>query len=468
MGRTAVQHLLQTRTFWLGATSLLLATITYLALPPDCPEPARRTAFIFVLAALFWALEIIPLYATSLLVVLLEVFLLGRPGGVLEMDRSGYQEFLVPFSSPVVILFFGGFTLAAALHKFAIDRVVARRILSWFGRSPFCLLAGFISTTAVLSMWLSNTATTAMMIVMIRPLIDQLDRDDPYRTGLVLSIPVGANVGGIATPVGTPPNAIALGILSEQGIHLNFVSWMAMAVPLATLILLIATVIIYLVYPSRFAQVELNISDRDHVGTKAKGVSVIATITVLLWLTSGLHQIPEALVALLAAGLLAMFGFLSKDDFKNIDWDILILMWGGLALGKGMEIGGLADWIVSLPIFGTHGFALFVVVCVVALALSTFVSNTATANLLIPLVISIPDESQIMLAIAVALSCSFAMALPVSTPPNALAFSTGTIRSKDMIRIGVPISVFSVILVLLGFKFVINVVFQMPGSADPL
>ena len=232
------------RNIKLGILSLFIAGFVYLALPETCLEPARRTAFIFVLAALFWAFEIIPLYATSLGVVLMLILGLARPGGVLDMDQNGYKIFLLPFSSPVVMLFFGGFMLAAAMHKYGVDHLLAKWLLKLFGNRPYFVMLGFMVTTACLSMWLSNTATAAMMIVMVGPLLSCLDSDDAFRKALALSIPFGANIGGIGTPVGTPPNAIAVGILSDHGIHLNFLSWMLMAVPLASVILILTSVIL--------------------------------------------------------------------------------------------------------------------------------------------------------------------------------------------------------------------------------
>ncbi len=454
-----VSELLRTKTALKTAIALISAVAVYFFLPESCPEAARRVAFIFVFAAMFWALEIIPLYATSMLVVLMSIFMLTRPGGILDMDRTGYQQFLVPFASPVIILFFGGFVLATALHKYGIDRLIAQRLMRVFGKRPFWVMVGLMGTTAFLSMWMSNTATAAMMIVMVRPLYEQLDKDDPFRVSLVLSIPFGANIGGIGTPVGTPPNAIALGILAQHDVHINFVKWMMMAVPLAIILLAVTAAVLFYMFRPKHHEVHLEIAQVAHMGYRAKLVMAIGVFTVLLWLTSEFHKIPEALVGLLAAGMYAASGLLNKDDFKNIDWDVLILMWGGLALGLAMGISGLSDWIVSLPIFDRTGFLLFVIACVLAVFMSTVMSNTATATLLIPIVIILPGGDPVMLAITVALSCSFAMALPVSTPPNAIAFASNIIRSQDMFRAGTLISIVSLIVLLMGYNYILPLIF---------
>ena len=439
--------------------SICVGIGVYALLPESASEAARRAAFIFVFAAAFWSLEIIPLYATSMVVVLLNVFMLARPGGVLDMDASGYQTFLVPFASPVIMLFFGGFVLAAVMHKYELDRLIARQLVRWFGQKPFWVMTGMMLTTAFLSMWMSNTATAAMMIGLVRPLSEQLDADDPFRTGLVLSIPFGANIGGIATPVGTPPNAIAMGILAQHDIHLNFLDWMKMAVPLSLVLLAVVAGVLHVLFRPKYREVKLEIAGGRSLDRRAVGVIVVALLTVGLWLTSGQHGIPEALVGLLAAGLYAATGLMDKDDFKNLEWDVLILMWGGLALGRGMEISGLSEWVVTLPIFEFSGILLVAVAALVALLMSTVMSNTATATLLIPIMIVIPTSNPIVLAINVALACSFAMALPVSTPPNAIAFASRMIRSQDMLRAGALISLLSWLLLLPGYHMMLSMAF---------
>jgi solute carrier family 13 (sodium-dependent dicarboxylate transporter), member 2/3/5 len=435
---------------------LACALAVYLVLPESCPEAARRTAFVFVLAGLFWALELIPLYATSLITVLLLIFFLCRPGGILGMDQSGYTMFLVPFSSPIIMLFFGGFVLSEAMHKYHVDRLITNRMLRYFRSSPYSILLGFMASTAFLSMWLSNTATTAMMIAMVGPLLKDLDADDPLRKSLALGIAFSANIGGIGTPVGTPPNAIALGILREHDIFLTFLGWMRMAIPLVVILLFAASGILYFLFRPKHTQVRLLLRTEKPLDNKGKLAAWIALFTVAMWLTAGWHHIPVAVTGLLAAGLLGGMHLLDRDDLKRIDWDVLVLMWGGLALGKGIEVSGLAHWLLGLPLFDQQGFVLVGTFCVLAATLSMFISNTAAANLIVPLAVSIPGENVVVLAIVVALSCSFGMVLPISTPPNALAFSSKAFSSREMAKAGLLICVSAITLLLLGYKFVLG------------
>jgi sodium-dependent dicarboxylate transporter 2/3/5 len=179
-------------------------------------------------------------------------------------------------------------------------------------------------------------------------------------------------------------------------------------------------------------------------------------LTVFLWLSSGWHGIPESVVSLLAVGLFVGLGFLSREDINGLHWDILILMWGGLALGKAMEISGLGQWVVGLPLFAQEGFGLVATFCLLTVVVSIFVSNTPTANLLVPLAMSVPGGDRLLLAVVVALSASFDMLLPISTPSNALAFSTRIISVKDMLKSGFVIVVAAIVLVLAGYRFFIT------------
>ena len=441
----------------LAAVSLVIAGSAYFFLPASCPQAARRMAFIFVIAAFFWAFEIVPLHATSFFVILLEILLLTKRGGT-DLD---YQVFLIPFSNPIIFLFLGGFTLAAALHKYQLDRELAERLLSIFGKNPFWVMLGFMMTTAFFAFWMSATATTAMMLILIAPLLSQTEADDPFRKALVLSIPFGARIGGLCTPIGTPPNAIAVGILQEQGIHLSFLSWMAMGVPLAFIILVVSSLVLYGLFRPHQEEMSFVFPKEEPVEAKGKIVFAIGLLTVGLWLTSGLHKIPEAVVSLLAVALFFGLNLLDRHDLKRIDWDILILMWGGLALGEGMELSGLTTWIVGSPLFAQSGIYLLAALCLLAMGISTFMSNTAAANLLIPLAVSIPGENPVFLAVAVALSCSFDVPLPISSPPNAMAFSTGVVSVKDMLKAGIPITLVAITLIIFGSRFIMGIVFGL-------
>lgn len=433
--------------------------LVYIFLPAECPEPARRTAFVFVVGAFFWALEIIPLYATSLLVVLLEILLLCKPGGVLGMDETGYVVFLVPFASPVIMLFFGGFIIAGSVQKYGLGDRAAYLLIKRLGREPHRFMFGIMCVTAFLSMWMSNTATTAMMLALLAPLLAKMPAGERYKSALVLSVAFAANIGGIGTPVGTPPNAIAMGMLLDRGIPVTFLSWMTVAIPLVMILLCFTAFILHKQFKSDYEVIPFSLEHPEPMNTNRWSVLLVVSATVVLWISSEWHHLPEALVALLAVGALAISGLVSGKDFREVDWSILILMWGGLALGKGMEISGLTDWVVRLPLFNSEGWLLLLFFVALAVGLSTVISNTAAANLIIPIAVSLPGTSALIYALMIAFSCSVAMSLPISTPPNALAFSTEAIKASDMFKAGFLVSVFALVLLILGHSFIFDLVF---------
>ncbi len=435
---------------------ILVAFLVYLILPDSCPDAAKRTAFVFIIAAAFWAFEIIPLHATSLLVILVLTFLLTKPQGVLNMDSSGYTVFLDPFSSPVMMLFFGGFVLAEAFRKYKIDCLIASKLLRRFGSNPYSILLGFMVTTAILSMWISNTATTALMLAMISPLLLSMGPKEPFKKALVLAIAFAANIGGTATPIGTPPNAIAIGFLAEAGIHIRFLNWVMMVLPLAIILIFINSLLLYIFFRPQNKDYKFSIESPGSLDRKAKFVLGIGVLTAFLWLTATWHHIPEAVTALVCVGLLTGLGLFNHQDLKHINWDILVLMWGGLALGVGMQISGLAEWVISLPFFANQGFLIIIFFCVITIIFSTFMSNTATVSLMMPLVMSFPGENPVLLATVVALCSSFDFPIPIATPPMAMAYATREIHVKDMLKVGIVFTLIANAFVLFGFKFVMT------------
>ncbi|MBP9865275.1 MAG: DASS family sodium-coupled anion symporter [Candidatus Omnitrophica bacterium] len=410
--------------------AVLLAFAAYFLLPADCPEPARRAAGIFIIAAIFWACEVIPLFATSLVVIVLEILLLSGPG------LKTYTSFLTPLANPVIMLFLGGFVIARAFHKHRVDEWLAYHLIGGTRRSAYSLLLGFMGVTAFLSMWLSNTATAALIFALIRPFLDKLSPTDPYRKSLVFGVALAASFGGIATPVGTPPNAIAIALLAKHGYVIHFFDWMKMALPLTVLLILVTSVILSWCFRSENLSLSFDRETAPPFTMQAKGVLLIAVTTVLLWLTAAWHGIPEAAVALAAVAALGAFRYVEPSDMRRIEWDVLILMWGGLALGAGIESTGLAGWLIGLPIFASQGIVLAFTLVAVTVFTSTFMSNTATVNLLIPIVLSLPGEAKYALAILIAISSSLDFPLPMATPPMAMAYATGELKVSEMLRAG--------------------------------
>lgn len=421
---------------------------------------------IFLLAAVFWMFETIPIYSTSMLVIFSQVLLLSAEGiidfsSVAGYDPASYTRFIGTLADPIIILFLGGFILADASVKYDFDKNLTRILLTPFGSRPATIMLGLMAVTAVLSSFMSNTATTAMMITVIIPIIAKMDSGDPARIGIALSVPFAANIGGIATPIGTPPNAVVIAALNQQGLDIAFSSWMIYALPLAVIMLLFAWQVLLRLHPPSTDRVSLSLDSKLQQSPHAWLLYITFGVTVLLWITEGLHGIKSSIVALLPVVVLTISSAFTKQDIRKLPWDVLWLIAGGIALGISMKQTGLAEWMVGGISWGDlSSLMVLIVFGAVALVMSNFLSNTVTASLLIPLAITLATSGalegvigMLLIGLVIALSASFAMILPISTPPNAIAESTGVVKTKHMLISGSLIGIVGLVLVLLLATF---------------
>lgn len=441
------------------------ATVYYL-MPAEMEEGARRMAAIFALAVVLWITEAIPLFATSLGVIALEAWWVALPQDV--GANMKYQVVFNSLSNPVIFLFLGGFIMAKSVQKHRIDVQMAALMLRFFGTRPLAVLAGIMLITAVFSMWMSNTATTAMMIIMVQPFVERLHNRDNFRKALILAVPFAANIGGIGTPIGTPPNAIALAQLQVAGTNISFVSWMAFAVPLMLIALALVWMLLVVLFRPRTDRFEVMVDNEFKLTPEATTVYLTFAITVALWVTGSWHGIPTEVVAVLPAAVLTITRVISDKDFNRLEWNILMLIAGGVALGDGITSTGLDKWIVNIiPTAGIGFFGLVALLGIVGIILSTVISNSVAALILIPIGLALATgmnatvvQLQVLAAMC-ALMTSFAMSLPISTPPNAIAYGTGQVASRDMMRVGGIIGVVASLVVILTGPFIIEFVLNL-------
>jgi sodium-dependent dicarboxylate transporter 2/3/5 len=399
-------------------------------------DAAQKVALgIFFVAIVLWVSEIIPLYVTSLIILFLEAVVLSPVSGI------SYQSWVQSFFSPTLLLFLGGFVLASGMKAYRIDEVIANVTLSRIGDKPYAVLLGFMVVTAVLSMWVSNTASTALMIAVALPLIDRAGR---FKKAIILGIPFSSSIGGMGTPIGTPPNAIAIGALKKMGMTMTFTQWMIRTVPLVIVLILMASAVLYLLFPPETKR--LILASRERIAIKGKSLTVflVVIVTALLWILSPLHQISSSIIALFPVIALFGTGLLGRERFRQLEWDVLILMGGGLALGEAIGETGLGHWFMGVA--GVEGMspalALGIFILVTAL-LSNIMSNTSATALILPIVISTLTGTGVPFAIA--LSASAAMVFPISTPPNAIAYGSGHIAIKDMAVAGLMINFIAIV-----------------------
>lgn len=451
------------------AVSLVLALlIAYLPTYQGLGDEGRTTFFILLFAAGLWLSEAIPAFAVSFLIIALEIVLLG----LLPEEGNDWEKFLSPWASPLVFLFLAGFIMARAAAKTRLDIWMAKRVLFLVGNRPENIMTGMILVTFTLSMFISNTATAALIVSVLFPILATMHPDNPYKKGLLLAVTMAANIGGMGTIIGTPPNAIAAGLLGADAP--SFVGWMALALPPA--VLLVVTLRFFLLrrYPSSEARIDLGaLHGVDHTDDtsgadaaaarvpswKKSAVVLTFAVTVLIWLTGPLHSIPTTVVSFLPIVVFTMLGILDAEDIRSLNWDVIILIVGGLSLGSAVSGSGLADWIAAL--FAALTLPLLLLVPLFAylvVALSNFMSNTAAANILLPLVSAVAvvlgESTPVLAVVTVALSASLAMCLPVSTPPNAIVFASGLLKSRDFWLMGMLAGVFGPLLILGWIYFV--------------
>lgn len=424
----------------------------------------QRVIALFVFAALMWMFEIIPNWATSVLIIVVALLTVSDKGlGFFCNPEFGqlvsYKKIMSSFADPVVMLFLGGFVLAIMAERFGLDVTLAKSLLSVFGTKPKMVLLGFLTIISVFSMFMSNTATAAMMLAFLAPVLHKLPSDDRGKIGLALSIPIAANLGGIGTPIGTPPNATAKGYLEQAGIDVSFMDWCVHMIPYVIIMIILAWVLLLVFFPFKTQKLVLEIPANDKKKDwKSKLVWATFIITILLWATEQLHHISSNVVALIPLAVFTATGLFGKEEIKEINWSVLWLVAGGFALGYLLQDTGLAKVLITAIPFGSMSVILVLVVAgFVCYFLSNFISNSATAALLIPILIVVAEGmadpaaannaafiamggTQAMI-IFIAVCASIAMLFPISTPPNAIAASTGLVETKDMAKVGIIIGV---------------------------
>ncbi|NWO14797.1 DASS family sodium-coupled anion symporter [Virgibacillus sp.] len=465
----------------------LLFTITLLFFSPeDLSQQGLAVLASTIWVAIWWMTEAIPIPATSLL----PIILFPLTGGLdIGTTTSSY-------GSDTIFLFMGGFMIALAMEKWNLHRRIALSIISVIGTNTNRIILGFMVATGFLSMWISNTATAMMMVPIGLAIIYQISdalKDDPsidtskenfaFGKALMLSIAYSASVGGIATLIGTPPNAALAGVINKMyGIELSFAKWMLFGVPIAwVFIFIIWFYLIKIAYPLKLKQLPggkaLIHQEKQKLGkpsAEEKAVFTVFILAALAWITRSFllvqinPNINDAIIAMSAAILLFLLPSKNYKDTFLIDWNtavklpwgILLLFGGGLAVAAGFTQSGLSEWIGNqlTALQGIHIFIVLLVVAGLVIFLTEITSNTATANMMYPIMAALAlalgvHPFVVMIAAGVASSCAFM--LPVATPPNAVVFGSGYLRIPDMVKAGVALNIIGSILVTVAIYFLL-------------
>lgn len=425
----------------------------------------QRIIAIFVFATLSWLTECIPSWATSLGIITIMCLTVSdnalmpfKGENIGELMDS--KHIMASFADPTIMLFLGGFILAAAATKSGLDVLLARNLIRPFGTKSENVLLGFLLITGIFSMFVSNTATAAMMLTFLTPVFAALPANGKGRIALIMSIPIAANLGGMGTPIGTPPNMIALKFLNDPAglnMGIDFGHWMAFMFPLVIILLIISWRILLFFFPFSKKTIELEIKGSVHHGWRMNVVIVTFIITILLWvIPKSVTGIDSYNVAMVPIGVFAVTGVITAKNLQEINWSVIWMVAGGFALGFGMNGSGLADAALeSIPFGEWSPIVILLISGLICYILSNFISNTATAALLVPILAvvctgmgdklhALGGTSTVLIGIAIA--ASSAMCLPISTPPNAIAYSTGLVKQNDMLKMGLICGIVSLVL----------------------
>lgn len=459
----------------------VFSVIMLLPTPAGMSDTAWKMVAIVALIATWWVTEAIKLCITGLLPIVLLPLLGITPAAKVTLS----------YANESIFLFMGGFMIAIAMEQSNLHKRFALHTIKLIGGSPQRIILGFMLAVYILSMWVSNTATVLMVIPICLAIISQLpadttnaDRYLPFTKVLLLSVAYAASIGGVGTLVGTPPNIILASIMSQSlGMEISFAKWMVFAVPVTlTLLILVWFLMVYVLYPVRKMPLPLDAhfiqTQIDSLGKMTKHekrILILFGTVACLWMFRGVIPIPlfksaisDTTIAI--AGAIAAFliptgmakgeRLLKWESASKLPWNILLLFGGGLALSQGFSNSGLSDYLVTVfeSLKTLEWWMVMLIVVSIVVFLTELMSNTATATLLIPIMISAStalDVSPLVLAIPVTMATSFAFMLPVATPPNAIVFGYNYLSIKDMVRSGFWINILCIIILIVATLFLL-------------
>lgn len=414
-------------------------------------DAANKGLAILLFVAVLWFTEAVHITVTALMVPVL-----AAVSGIPEIDT---KSALASFSDPIIFIFFGGFALATALHMQKLDRKIALFLISLSGGNMLVAVLLIFAVTAFLSMWISNTATAAMMLPLALGMMTHLDReqDRPTFVFVLLGIAYCASIGGLGTIVGSPPNAI-----TAKALNLDFAGWMKYGLPMMLVLLPLMLLSLYAVLRPRLGKAAAGSLQREDIPwTPTRVLAMLLFVcTALAWIFSdkvkavtGVSS-PDTWIALVAAVMVVVLGLASwKEVADNTDWGVLLLFGGGIALSGLLQKSGASLVLgqqMAAAFAQAHPFVVIFAVAAFIIILTEFTSNTASAALLVPIFASIAVEMNMpvevmVMVIGIGASCAFM--LPVATPPNAIVFGTGLVRQRDMMRVGAVLNALSIVAV---------------------
>ncbi|HAC15251.1 MAG TPA: anion transporter, partial [Bacteroidetes bacterium] len=470
--------------------------IIMMLLPPltGLSDAAWMTAAVAVLMGVWWVSEAIPIPATALLPIVLFPLL-----GVSSVGSA-----TAPFANPIIYLFMGGFIIAIAMEKSNLHKRIALNVIRIVGTKPHAIIAGFMLSSAFISMWVSNTATALMMLPIALSVVHLVEDKADIETKtlrfnfslcLVLCIAYGCNIGGIGTLIGTPPNALmAAYMLDNYNVNIGFATWMMIGIPLVVVSLpLVYLLLTRVLFPIKLKEIpggkELIESELARAGRMSKSEKIVLSVflfTATMWIAPALLRefvpalrdyipvISDTVVAIMGAMLLFLIPInfkrgeftLGWEDTQKLPWDILVLFGGGLSLAAAISSTGLAEWMgdAMRGLDGWSAFSLMVASLTLIIFLTEITSNTATAAAFMPILASIAiafNMDPLILVVPAAIGASCAFMLPVATPPNAIVYGSGYVSLPQMAKAGFWVNILMIMMITIVMYLLLGAVFNL-------
>lgn len=414
--------------------SLVLSTIAvYFICPDEFTQAQKYTMFILIFAIMLWMTEAIPPFAVGLLIVGFLVYTMRS----IEGATIDPQTISNTWSDSVIWIFLGGFFLSEGMRKTNLDISLFRATISVFGSKPDYMLLGVILVTSFLSLIISNTATCAMILAAVMPFIDKEGEKSPMSKAILISIPVAATFAGMASLISSPPNLIVVDVLRSKGIIVSFFDWMILGVPVAIVLLLLFWTVLKYKYTSKVTTVDMSfLQEIPPLNSKIRLqrllVIIILVITVVFWMMGSSLNIPTAITSGIPIMFLPMLGIITAEDVRKLPWDTLMLVSGGLALGIAIKELLAPYYSQLLGDIYLSNYLMMLIFAIITILFSNIMSSTATATIVINIAaVVLPPEQILPVGLVIGLCASCGLFLPVSTPPNAIVYSTGMLKQSD-------------------------------------
>lgn len=419
-----------------------------LLLNSDFPQSAINTLVLLIIASVLWITGVIPPFAVSMLVIGYAVFFIDDLNAI--TTSKNWQSYIATWSSPIIWILLGGFFLSIALNNVKLDERFSLFLLKLFGSNSFLLLAVLMMLSWFFSIFLSNTATTALLVSVLYPFSNSSKHHTRFLKATYIGLAASASIGGMASVIGSPANLLVNESLAINGLSLSFYQWLKIGLPVSLFFNILAFLFVWYWFKPKVESFEMFLTNNEFEPINARQwfVIIVILLTAFLWIFNDLIGLPIVAVSFIPIVLFSVSGIVGQEHLKSISWDTLLLVAGSLTLGLVVSDSGMAEYIQSkLNALSLSPLILIIILCYMAILLSNIMSNTATVALLITLTGALPAQYLVQANLAICFTAAAAVLLPVSTPPNAIVLSTGYIKQGHFKPLGILLILIAPVLI---------------------